>query len=146
MIVSLQEMQEDIFHRFTAQTNGGDFGIIQIDFPLNTEILNVSLVHYKAQNVIYKFSFTSVQSYMVIQENLPDETREGLKYANEFNSVILKELLGSKYMEYLNQWTDLRIFFDDLSLQSIKHYCVYAQNIIVNIITDKIPMIEIFED
>ncbi|SER48666.1 hypothetical protein [Pedobacter rhizosphaerae] len=146
MVVSLEEMQEDIFRRFTDKTNGGDFGIIQIEFPLNTEMLKVSLVHYKAQNVVYKFSFSSVQSYMLIQENLPDEAREGLTYSATFKSVVLKELLGSKYMEYLHMWTDLPIFFDDASLKNVKHYCVYAQNVIVNIVTDQIPVIEIFED
>lgn len=49
-------------------------------------------------------------------------------------------------MGYMHDWTDLSIFFDDISLKNIKHYCVYAQNVIVNVITDRIPIIEIIKD
>lgn len=145
MIVSIKEMQEDIFRRFTKKTNGGDFGIIKLEFPLKTEILVVSLVHYKAQNVIYKISFKNIQSYMIIQENLPDEKKEGLLYSSDFDSIILKELINSKYMDYLHRWTDLQIFFEGIALEQIKQYCLYAQNVIVNVVTNQIPIIEILE-
>ncbi|WP_412465647.1 hypothetical protein [Pedobacter sp. KLB.chiD] len=76
MSVSIKELQEDIFCRFTKKTDGGDFGIINIEFPLTTETLVVSLEHYRNQNTVYKFSFENIQSYMLIQENLPDEKKK----------------------------------------------------------------------
>ncbi|WP_145855985.1 hypothetical protein [Pedobacter suwonensis] len=145
MIVSIKELQEDIFRKFTEKTNGGDFGIVNIEFPLITETLVVSLEHYRNQNTIYKFSFENIQSYMLIQENLPDEKKEGVLYSSDFKSIILKELINSKYMEYLHSWTDLKIFFEGIALKKIRHYCVYAQNILVNVITDQVPIIEIIE-
>jgi hypothetical protein len=82
---------------------------------------------------------------MLIQENLPDEKKEGVLYSSDFKSIILKELINSKYMEYLHSWTDLKIFFEGIALKKIRHYCVYAQNILVNVITDQVPIIEIIE-
>jgi len=142
MIVSIDELQIDLFNRF-KKTNGAEFGITKIDFPLKTEKLSLYLEHYRAPEIIYKISFEKILSYVVSQDYLQENNIKDVTYSKDFSSAILKQLDGTKYMDYLNTWTDLKIFFEGEALTAIKQYAVYSQNVMIDIITNKVPIIEI---
>jgi hypothetical protein len=145
MIVSIQELRKDLLNRFN-KTNGSEFGVTKIDFPLKLEGLIINLEHYSAPDITYRISFPKILSYVVLQEYLQENSREGVIFLDNFSSPILNQLEGTKYLEYLHNCTDLKIFFEDEALKRIKQYAVYTQNVMIDIVTDQIPIIEIIEE
>ncbi|WP_316799050.1 hypothetical protein [Pedobacter frigidisoli] len=141
--MNIQQLNHELKQMFDDQTNGGDFGIIKINFPLDSNLLTIFVKHYKLSDVTFKISFNDYQSYMLTKENLPDKTREQVIYAPATQAIFLKEIVKSEYLNYLNNWTDLKIYFDDRSFEQIRQYSIITQNLIIDVVTDTEPSIEI---
>lgn len=140
MIVSIKELQKNIFARF-KQTTAGEFGITKIDPMLESESLAIDVQHYTGA-VTYKISFNKILSYVVLNEYV-QEVRDQVVYVQDFSSAILKQVKGTKYMEYLLQSTDLKIFFQGEALNSVKQYSVHSQYMMIDVITTCTPVIEV---
>ena len=142
MHISIDDLKKDIIKRYPDACLGGDFGIVDFHLSMQTKHLVISLSHYSVEKMSYKITFNSFYSHLVSQENITDEKLDKVLRSEHFESQIVCEILNSEYMQYMLERSELKIFLYGEGTENLKQYRVYSANFIVDVLTDKPPVLE----
>ncbi|WP_316801656.1 hypothetical protein [Pedobacter nototheniae] len=142
MKIHIEDLEIDLKERFQKEINYWYFEIIDI-FYSGFDSVSIAIGHYSDQKFNYKFDFSGVYSYRIIQESyynsaFSDENYHGSSFlqiadtTRYKNDILINTLLGE-------------IMSSSQDIHKIKTYRLICHNSFIDVLTSKEPIIEVVE-